>query len=360
MKYLCLFLMLFSFASADYLGSWAIDDVITVMTTTHRFSTGAAYAATGNVDLWVYEDVTAAQIQTLTMSAFDSITGLYEEQVTLSTANGFEAGKHYTVLIQATVDSVSAITTHNFQIEAEVNVQGGTIDTCTTNTDLVTAAVIADAVWDETSTGHTTTGKAGRQLWTTMDNIIIDTAEIGLNGVGLSNIPWDSDWDAEVQSEVTDALNLYDPPTNTEMGLRTLPFEDYVIVSDTISGCTTVGSVTGSVGSVVGSVGSVSGDTKQTADVADLITTVGVNGSGLSGVADIVWNEAGVEPVGVPAHTDQFREMLAQIWAYHFNETVTTIDETRFKDSTGTVLSEANIQDVTNVFTKGKHATPDP
>jgi hypothetical protein len=47
-----------------------------------------------------------------------------------------------------------------------------------------------------------------------------------------------------------------------------------------------VGSVTGNVGgNVAGSVGSVSGDTKQTADVATLITTVGVSGAGLTALA---------------------------------------------------------------------------
>ena len=36
-------------------------------------------------------------------------------------------------------------------------------------------------------------------------------------GSGLSAIPWNSSCDAEVQSEVTDALNAYDPPTKAEM-----------------------------------------------------------------------------------------------------------------------------------------------
>jgi len=49
-----------------------------------------------------------------------------------------------------------------------------------------------------------------------VDNIIIDTAEIGVAGVGLSNIPWNATWDAEVQSECADALIAYDPPTRTE------------------------------------------------------------------------------------------------------------------------------------------------
>ena len=41
--------------------------------------------------------------------------------------------------------------------------------------------------------------------------------QIGTAGAGLSAIPWNSSWDAEVQSECTDALNAYDPPTKAEM-----------------------------------------------------------------------------------------------------------------------------------------------
>lgn len=40
------------------------------------------------------------------------------------------------------------------------------VDTTTTNTDVVSAAAIADAVWDEALTGHTTVGTAGKTLIT--------------------------------------------------------------------------------------------------------------------------------------------------------------------------------------------------
>lgn len=42
------------------------------------------------------------------------------------------------------------------------------------------AADIADAVWDELSTGHTGTGKAGAQLWTDIDAILDDTSSAGV------------------------------------------------------------------------------------------------------------------------------------------------------------------------------------
>jgi hypothetical protein len=110
-------------ARGDYLGSWDINDYVTVTATTHRFSSGAAYAATGDVHLDIYEDSTTTQIVDDTdMTAFDSVTGLYLARVQLLAATGFEAGKHYTCVIAATVDGVSGIATHNFQIQAKTNV----------------------------------------------------------------------------------------------------------------------------------------------------------------------------------------------------------------------------------------------
>ena len=51
-----------------------------------------------------------------------------------------------------------------------------------------TAATIADSVWDEAATGHTDAGKAGAQIWTDIDDILTDTAVIGVAGAGLTNI----------------------------------------------------------------------------------------------------------------------------------------------------------------------------
>jgi Rieske Fe-S protein len=146
-----------------------------------------------------------------------------------------------------------------------------------------TAAAVADAVWDEATSGHTTSGTFGEQVKTDIDAILVDTgttldgkidtidgivdsilvdtgttlndkidvidgivdsilvdtgttldgklntidgivdailvdtAVIGSAGAGLSGVPWNSSWDAEVQSEVADALAAYDPPTKAEM-----------------------------------------------------------------------------------------------------------------------------------------------
>ncbi len=89
-----------------------------------------------------------------------------------------------------------------------------------------TAAQIADAVWDEAQADHVSAGSFG-VIASEIADILVDTAEIGAAGAGLTEaggtgdqltaIPWNAAWDAEVQSEVTDGLNAYDPPTKAEM-----------------------------------------------------------------------------------------------------------------------------------------------
>ncbi len=58
---------------------------------------------------------------------------------------------------------------------------------------------------------------AGASVSADIAAIEAQTDDIGVAGAGLTAVPWNSSWDAEVQSEVTDALNAYDPPTKTEL-----------------------------------------------------------------------------------------------------------------------------------------------
>lgn len=84
------------------------------------------------------------------------------------------------------------------------------------------ASDIADAVWDEAQAGHVASGSFG-EVATEVAAILVDTAEIGAAGAGLTAVPWNASWDAEVQSEVTDALNVYDPPTKAELDAAVAP-----------------------------------------------------------------------------------------------------------------------------------------
>lgn len=87
----------------------------------------------------------------------------------------------------------------------------------------------AETNYDHVAFTFTGTGAipATVQIYTSFPQTGDGFARIGSNGAGLSAIPWNSSWDAEVESEVTDALNAYDPPTNAEMVARTLAAADY-------------------------------------------------------------------------------------------------------------------------------------
>lgn len=111
---------------------------------------------------------------------------------------------------------------------------------------------IADAVWDEASSGHVTAGTYG----VAVTDILTDTAEIGAAGAGLTNI------------------NLPDQTMNITGN-----------ITGNLSG--SVGSVTGAVGSVTGAVGSVTGNVggNVVGSVASVTARVTANTDQINGVA---------------------------------------------------------------------------
>ena len=72
---------------------------------------------------------------------------------------------------------------------------------------------------------------AGASLAADIAAIEAQTDDIGAAGAGLTAVPWNAAWDAEVQSEVADALAVYDPPTNAEMEARTIVSANYATAS---------------------------------------------------------------------------------------------------------------------------------
>jgi len=175
------------------------------------------------------------------------------------------AGAGLTALAQASVCTEARLSELDAGTAGKVANQIDIIQTDTTTdipaliADLPTAIENADAVWDEASTGHTDAGKAGQQLWTDVDAILADTNELqvddtpaaiaavdakidtidgivdailvdtgttlqaeldgiqadtediqttlGVAGAGLTAVAWNAAWDAQVQSEVFDALD---------------------------------------------------------------------------------------------------------------------------------------------------------
>lgn len=87
-----------------------------------------------------------------------------------------------------------------------ITVTTGLVSVGTNNdkTGYALSAAGVDAIWDELMAGHVTADSAGKHL----ADILADTAVIGAAGAGLTAIPWNAAWDAEVESEVLDALDV--------------------------------------------------------------------------------------------------------------------------------------------------------
>ena len=264
--------------SADAITATAIqNDAITAA----KIANGAIDAATFAADVdaeaatWIWNAATASY----------GGAGTYGQAVedTLADTNELQADWANGGRLDLIVDAI---------LEDTGTTLDGIVDSILEDTAAMpTAAAIADAVWDEASTGHTDAGKAGAQLWTDLDAVLADTDEIqaeladggrtdllidgikaktdsltftvagdvdcnvqtwkgaaaqdmtgdafarlgapagasvsadvaavkaetaailtdtaviGAAGAGLTALPWNAAWDAEVQSEVFDALD---------------------------------------------------------------------------------------------------------------------------------------------------------
>lgn len=100
---------------------------------------------------------------------------------------------------------------------------------------ITTTAAIVDAVWDEATAGHTTSGTFGEQLKTDVDAILADTGTDGVvvNAAGLA-----ADAVTEIQSGLATAANLAtaqtaidDIPTNAELATALAAADDAVLAA---------------------------------------------------------------------------------------------------------------------------------
>lgn len=131
-----------------------------------------------------------------TMATGDTI------QIVAATGTGPSAAA-----IRAEIDSnstqLAAIVADTNELQTDW-VNGGRLD-------LIVDAILADTNELQTNQGN----------WLTATGFSTHSAADVVTAMGtgtfLTAIPWNAAWDAEVQSECTDALNAYDPPTNTEM-----------------------------------------------------------------------------------------------------------------------------------------------
>jgi hypothetical protein len=122
--------------------------------------------------------------------------------------------------LDATISSRSTVTTAQVNTECDTAITDAALVTKLDAIDTVVDAILVDTVEIGTAGAGLTALASAANLATVdgiVDSILVDTAVIGAAGAGLTAVPWNAAWDAEVESEATDALVAYDPPTHTEV-----------------------------------------------------------------------------------------------------------------------------------------------
>jgi hypothetical protein len=94
-----------------------LGDNLTFSVCVHDPTSGALTDADSAPAYRVYETETGTAILSGTMAVLDdgNTTGFYTEQIACTTANGFEAGKSYSIYIAATVDAVTGGIAYSFR-----------------------------------------------------------------------------------------------------------------------------------------------------------------------------------------------------------------------------------------------------
>ena len=102
----------------SYLGIIKLEANLTIYANTHTPATGAAVDADAAPGFRCYEDETGTPLLTGSMALLDDVntTGFYSEQIAVTAANGFEAGKSYCVRVTGVVGGVTGVSVHQFDV----------------------------------------------------------------------------------------------------------------------------------------------------------------------------------------------------------------------------------------------------
>jgi len=211
-----------------------LDTAMELDNTVYRFTANALEQASGTgataQQVWEYttRTLTSAGSGGATLEEIEGSTVLAKE-ATLTTIDGVvDAIKTKTDQLNFTGTDVKAtLDSEKVTVASNEDKTGYSLSTAPP-----TAAAIADAVWDETVVGvHEINFSAGEAVAKgyLLSNMPANVVTALGTGSTLTAVPWNAAWDAEVQSECTDALNAYDPPTKTEMDAAIAGGDDAVL-----------------------------------------------------------------------------------------------------------------------------------
>jgi hypothetical protein len=183
--------------------------------------------------------------------------------------------------------------------------------------------IIGDTNDLQTKIGTPSNLGGGATLAANLSDIEAQTDDIGVAGQGLTALPWNAAWDPEVQSEVADALAVYDPPTRAE--------------------------ATADVNSVLAELG------HATYGLAALETLV----DDIEGFVDALETRipANVPEISSPpGATPTPAQLWAAIYQVAMNEYTQTATQAKFRKNDGTVAGTASVSDDGVTATRGQFA----
>ncbi len=262
-------------------------------------------------------------------------------------------------------------------------------DTVTTNTDMrgtdsaytgtpPTVAAIADAVWDESTVGHTTTGTFGEQVKTDIDQIKIDTGVVqtDLADGGRLDLIFDAilvDTGttlpatlATAQADLdtltgTDGVTLATSQPNYAPNTTTPPTAAAIadaVWDETQSTHTTAGSF----GEIATEIAALQTDLdngtdglgaiKTAVDGLNDISTADVNAQ----VLDVLNTDTFAEPSAVPAATATLVDKISWIYTVSRNKmTQTSTTTTLRNDADSANIATSTVSDDGTTYTKGEY-----
>lgn len=209
----------------NFTGSGAVPQTVNIVTTAcDPTSTAFGLSLAKTTNLTGFNDLSAAQVNAEADTALSDYDPPTRTELTTDTTSVLSKLLKY---VQLLTRKDAAIATDNATEVTAINANEGSGAGSFSNTTDAHEAIRdrGDAAW-VTATGFSTldasgirsaVGLASANLDTQLTAIVTDTAEIGAAGAGLTAVPWNAAWDAQVESEVTDAFIAYDPPTKAEL-----------------------------------------------------------------------------------------------------------------------------------------------
>ena len=174
----------------------------------------------------------------------DAQTGVTIPTVTALTGHTAQTGDTYGALPANFSDLAITVTTGKVTVGTNDDKTGYSISGTITTLDGLndpTAAVIADAIWDEATTGHVTVGTFGEQCKTDVDAILADSNELQTNqGNWVTATGFSTHDAADVKTAMEASGSLLDWLRDVAEGdvkiEGTSPFELKIYTKDTTTG----------------------------------------------------------------------------------------------------------------------------